>query len=230
LSLAIRARSSCCSCSIEPAGRAVGRALATPQQIADRGDVNLIRLFAAHHLLAPVLFDRIPVNQRDRLGSSAQVAGQVLKVMPGRFQAGQDHLGSAPRAGFVYRGAQGGETALKDIDLKGRRHDLAQGIVDHHDVKILANIQGDAQGTFRGDVTNSVGEGLTAIAFQMGGRFVTQGWYLLSAKSDPAREIAEGLACASPVFDDGLRSRAAAGRRFFICPKGSGVNPARRIS
>jgi hypothetical protein len=33
----------------------------------------------------------------------------------------------------------------RDVNLKRHRHDLAQGIVDHHHVKVLVDVQGDAQ-------------------------------------------------------------------------------------
>ncbi len=40
------------------------------------------------------------------------------------------------------------KASLKDVDLEQGRDDLAQAVVEHDDVEILVNVEGDAQNTF----------------------------------------------------------------------------------
>ena len=53
------------------------------------------------------------------------VAGQVLKVVAGRLQTHQDHLGSHLLDGFIDPLAQLLETGFEDVDLESRPHYLS---------------------------------------------------------------------------------------------------------
>jgi hypothetical protein len=97
-----------------------------------------------------------------------QLSGQVLKVVTGRFHPSQNDLRPNSNGGLFDRLTQLLESGLKNVDLKGRRHDLAQCIMQHHDMKVLVDVYGDAQYTLKGNATNLVGKGLAALAAQVG--------------------------------------------------------------
>jgi hypothetical protein len=123
----------------------------------------LVALFAPHELLLAVLLDGEAVDQFHRLRVLDQMACQVLKVVAGRLHAHQHHLRLGASPGLGNRLTQLIEPALVDVHIKWLYHDLTQTIVDHRHMKILADVQGDAQDLFGGNPSNEFGKSLTAL-------------------------------------------------------------------
>ena len=102
-------------------------------------------------------------------------------------------------------------------------NDFTQGIVEHHHMKVLVDVQGDAQDLLHGNASNLVGKGLSSLTPQVSVFFPAHGWYLLNMDV-PAGQAGMGqTSCASPAFFNGLRPRRMMGRRYLITNRG-GVN------
>ena len=167
-------------------------------------------------MLIPILLDGITVDQRHRPRLLVQLSRQVLKVMTTGFHASQHYLGFRTSGGFINGLTQLVNAVLKDVDLKRGSHDLSQPVVDHHHVKVLVNIQGDAQDAIQWHASNLVGECLPALAAQVSPSFSAHDWYLLIV-GVPVGETGAGQhSGASPVILNGLRPLPAMGRRYSI--------------
>ena len=201
---------------IDPLGWSERGAFSPPQQVADGGGVDFVALFVVHHLLIPILLDSIAVDQCHRPRLSVQLSRQVLKVMTAGFHADQHHLRLRPVGGFINGLTQLVEAALKDVNLKRGDHDLPQRAVDHHRVKVLVNIQGDAQDTIQRHASNPVGECLSALSAQVSPSFSAHDWYLLELGVPVGETKAGQHSSASPVFFNGLRTLTVTGRRYSI--------------
>ena len=158
-----------------------------------------------HHLLVSIFFDGKAVDQGHGMRSILQMSGQVLKVVTGRFHPSQNNLCLNTMAGFLDRLTQLLKSGLKHVDLKSRRDDLAQCVVQHHDVKVLMDVKGDAQYTLKGNAANLVGKGLAALAAQVGTFLSAHCSYLLLSRWWCSKAGAECKCCASPVFRNRLR-------------------------
>src|SRR3990172_9108747 len=88
--------------------------------------------------------------------------------------------------------------------------------MDHHDVKVFADVQGDAQDMFRRNTPSEIGESLTACPSQMGRTFLAHGKYLLCTKVPTDEARAGNWSCASPMVGNEIRPRRLVGRRYFI--------------
>jgi hypothetical protein len=209
--------------------RSVEGSFPPAQQVTDGCGVDLIRLFTMHHLLIPVLADSKAVDQPDGLGALDQMARQILKVMACRLHADQNQLRLGLGRGSVDGLAQLIKTMLQEIDLASGCHDIPQGIVNHRDMKVLANVQGDAQDLIHRDTPDLVSEFFTPFTSQVGMSTLAHGWYLLLLKlllRMPTGVIRTGQRDgASPALVDGLRSRRMVGRRYFIHLVGSVDRP-----
>jgi hypothetical protein len=132
------------------------------QQIPNRSRIDLIRLFSLHHLLIPVLFLGIRIQQSDGMTTLDQMAGQVLEIVAGRFHADPNGLSTRSHLGCINFLAQVPKTTLEYVLLKHWRDNLSQTVVDHGNVKILAYVQGDAQEPIQRNALYSLGKRLAA--------------------------------------------------------------------
>ena len=216
---------------VDSSGRPIGSAFSATQQVTDGGGVDLIAFLTMHHMLISVLADGIAVDQLDWLRSLEQMAGQVFKVMAGGLHTQQNQLRPGPQHRFINGLTQSVKASLQDIDLKEGCHNVAQGIMNHHDMEVLADIQGDAQDLLRRDTPNLVSERLSAFTPQVGTSFSAHGCYLRLLKRlvrMPIGEVRTGPRdCASPAIDNGIRPRHMMGRRYFI-QNVEGVEPPRK--
>lgn len=129
--------------------RLVRRALTAPEEIANGGHIGLVGLLIVHQLLVAVLGDRPTVGEEDVGIARFEVPGQVLEVVAGGLQGDEDELGLGLGLGGFNSGAQPLEAGAKDVNLEGGGADLPVGVVDHDQVEVLADVQGDAQDASR---------------------------------------------------------------------------------
>jgi len=129
------------------------------------------------------------------------MSSQILEVVTGWLHAYQYHLGLRTRFGFIYGTAQLFEPALVHVDLESGRHDLAQAVMHHHQVEVLADIQGDAQYLRWRNTSNQIGKGLTTLSFYMSGHLLGHGNLSPLSVDIPTSQTGAGcLLCASHLL------------------------------
>jgi hypothetical protein len=151
------------------------------------------------------------------------MARQILEVVTAGLHASQDHLSPCLNDGLVESTTQVLKPCLEDVDLKRRRHDLSQCVVDDDHMEVLVDVQGDAQDLIQRDPSNLVSKRLSSLTSQVSTLSPAHNWHLLNA-SVPVGEGGTGQkTCASPISINGFCPLHMMGQRHSICIDG-GVN------
>jgi hypothetical protein len=171
-------------------------------------------------LLLAILLDGETVDEGDGARPFEQMAGEIFEIVTGGFHADQDDLRMGLGCRLFDRLTQLLKSALVDVNLESRRHNLTQAVVDHHDMKVFADIQRDAQELFRGNSSNQRRKSLTAFTTQMDRTFRTHGLDLLVGHVPSSEAQAGTNVDASLMVTNEMEPRRSLGQRYSIAQCG----------